>query len=319
MKKQLFYQLFEKIQYSNYILIVTHKNPDADTLGSALALGNYLDSSRKKYKIYNQTTCFPKKWEFLKGLNKITNQLPKQYDLIIYVDCSEEKMVGIELTNDIFSIAIDHHQTTSFAQDLSIIDSTSGSTGELVYNFFEYNNIKFTKDIATPLYVAIYEDTVGFTTPRTTSLTFGKITRLIQAGIEPAYISNQLLRQDSLAKYRAIPRVLDTLELHYAGNIATVYCENQWVEQTGVSLEELDFISNMVLNIAIVKVSAYFRMVDNKVRVSLRGKSNIDLSDIAKKFNGGGHKDAAGFNIETLCIEEAKEEFLKYFKNHIFD
>jgi len=319
MEDNIYKKIFDKIEESNYILLLTHKNPDPDTIGSALALGNYLSSIRKKYKVFNiSKNAVPRKLEFLKGCNKIVEQLPKSYDLVIYFDCSDDKMVGIEIDKDIYSISIDHHKTANKQNHLGIVDSLSASTGEMVFDFFEINNIKITKDIASALYVSIYSDSVGFTTPRVNAKTFEKIGKLVQSGIDPSFIARQLNQQDSLAKYRALPKVLDSLELHFEGNLATIYCEELWLEQSGAELNELDFISNYVLNISIVKVVAYFRKVNNKIRVSLRGKGNIDLTKIAINFNGGGHKNASGFNLEAQNIQEAKEQVLRYLKNYTF-
>lgn len=320
MDNKIYKELYEKIKESNYIVLLTHKNPDPDTIGSALALSSYLKTKQKKHKVFNVSkNSLPQKLEFLEGFSKIVEQLPTNYDLVIYLDCSNEFMVGRPIDKNVFSIVIDHHQTSSKDANISFIDPNSGSTGELVFDFFSYNNIKITKEIATALYVSIYEDTVGFSTPRTTANTFNKIAKLVNTGIDVAIISNKLKRSDSLAKYRALPKILDTLELYNEGKIATIYCEDIWLEQSGAKSSELDFVSNLVLNIAIVKVVIYFRKVDNKIRVSLRGKGELNLSKIAQNFNGGGHKNAAGFIMDEKSIKKAKDEVLNFLKNHIFD
>jgi len=320
MERKVYKKIYEKIEEARYILLLTHKNPDPDTLGSALALSSYLQRNQKKHKVFNLSkNSLPRKLEFLTGYSKIVDQLPKSYDLVIYIDCSEESMVGTKIDKEVFSISIDHHQIDNSDLNLSLINPDSGSTGELIFDFFTYNDIKTTKDIATALYVSIYEDTVGFTTPRTTSNTFNTIAKLVDTGIDVATIANKLTRNDSLAKYRVLPKVLDTLELHCEGNIATVYCKELWLQQSGVDSSEIDFVPNMILNIAIVKVAVYFRKVDNKIRVSLRGKGDVNLSEVAKHFDGGGHKNAAGFNIEDSSIKELKERVLSYLKNHTFD
>jgi len=319
MQNKIYKEVFDKINESNYILLLTHKNPDPDTIGSALSLGNYLQSIKKKYKVFNiSKASIPRKLEFLKGCNKITEQLPKSYDLVIYFDCSEEKMIGTTINKDVLSIAFDHHKTAGSTLDFLVNDENKGSTGEVIFEFFEKNNIKISKDMATSLYVSIFSDTIGFTTPRVDAKTFQKLSKLLETGIDPSVIANRLQREDSLAKYRALPKVLESLELHFEGKIATVYCEESWIEESGVELSELDFVSNMVLNIAIVEISAYFRKIDNSIRVSLRGKGDFDLTKIAQQFNGGGHKNAVGFTLDGVSIEEAKRCFLSSLKNYTF-
>jgi len=320
MENKIYKDIFNKVTESNYILLLTHKNPDPDTIGSALAFGSYLQSIQKKYKVFNiDKNSVPKKLEFLKGSNKITEQLPKSYDLVIYFDCSEDSMVGTSINKDIFSIIFDHHKTGKNDLNIVLNDSSCASTGEVVFDFFEKNNITISKDMATALYVSIFSDTVGFTTPRVNATTFEKLSKLTQTGIDPSFIANRLQQQDSLAKYRALPKILNSLELYREGKVATIYCKEKWIIQSGAELSELDFISNMILNIAIVETVAYFRKVDNYIRVSLRGKGNIDLTKIALKFDGGGHKNAAGFNLDIKSIDEAKRCFLDSIKNYTFD
>jgi phosphoesterase RecJ-like protein len=110
-----------------------------------------------------------------------------------------------------------------------------------------------------------------------------------------------------------MPKILDTLELHKEGKIASVYLQSDWLKQTGASINECDDIVNMVLSIGIVQAVMYFRIVHNKTRVSLRSKGNIDVSLIAQNFDGGGHKNAAGLSINTLDISEAKKLLLAKF------
>lgn len=320
MQDNIYKKVYDRINESNYILLLTHKNPDADTIGSALALGCYLQSIKKRYKVFNVSkNTLPKNLSFLKGYDKITEQLPKSYDLVIYLDFSEDKLIGSSINKEVFSITFDHHKTSKKQSNLLLNNPDYGSTGEIIFDFFKDNNIAISKDIATSLYVSIYSDTVGFTTPRVDYKSFEKIATLVKSGIDPSYIANRLKQQDSLAKYRALPKVLTSLELHYAGKVATTYCEDSWIEETGVELNELDFVSNMVLNIAIVEISAYFRKVENKIRVSLRGKGELDLTQIAEAFNGGGHKNAVGFSLEVDTIQEAKGLFLSSLKNYTFD
>lgn len=313
----LYQDMFTMISSAHYILIVTHTNPDADTLCCALALSNYMQSKRINHKVYNSSRELPNNLDFLPRFDKIVSQIPKSYDLVIYVDCADEKRVNIQLDHDAKIINIDHHQSNTNFADLNIINSKKGSTAEVLYQFFEINNITLTKDIATCLYVGIYDDNIAFTTPRTTADTFKVINKLVETGISPALIANKYLRRDSLAKYRIIPKILNTLELFNEGIIATIYLESIWLDETGARVQECDDVVNMILSMNIVQVVAYFRIIEGKVRVSLRSKGDIDVSEVAASFNGGGHKNAAGLTIEVEDLEVAKGKLLEIIKNHI--
>jgi phosphoesterase RecJ-like protein len=97
-----------------------------------------------------------------------------------------------------------------------------------------------------------------------------------------------------------------------------VYLESSWLKETGATISECDSIVNMILSIGIIEVVGYFRIIDNKLRVSLRSKGDIDVSKIASKVNGGGHKNAAGLSIDTINIEDGINQVLElitYYNN----
>ncbi|MEA2017688.1 MAG: bifunctional oligoribonuclease/PAP phosphatase NrnA [Campylobacterota bacterium] len=311
----------ELITNSHYILILTHKNPDADTISCALSLSNYMYENKIKHKVFNNTTTLPRSLDFLSKFDKITNIVPKYYDLVIYVDCGDKKRVDIEIDKDVKVINIDHHQSNTMFGDINIVDDSKGSCAEVMYSFFDINNLKISKNTAECLYVGIYDDNIAFTTSRTTQGTFEIINKLIQVGISPNKIANNLLSRDSLAKYRILPKILNTLELSNEGKVATIYLDSGWLKQTGATTQECDEVINMILNIAIVEIACYLRVIDKKVRVSLRSKNDIDISNIAKMFNGGGHKNAAGMTVETDSITDAKKQLLicinENIKNYI--
>ena len=120
-----------------------------------------------------------------------------------------------------------------------------------------------------------------------------------------------LVRRDSLAKYRAIPRVLDSLELYQEGTVASIVARPEWLKDSGAHPRDTEVVLDMVLSISIVKIAFFLRITDDKVRVSIRSKGTIDVSAVAKKFDGGGHVNAAGCSIGTLDIDEAKQIVLK--------
>jgi len=290
-------------------LIVIHST-DADTISCALALSNYFYENKIKHKVFNLSKEIPRELNFLSRFDKITDQLPKFYDLIIYVDCADKKRVPIEL-NDVKIINIDHHQSNDFFGDINIVDDSKASSAEILYEILEKENFKISKNMATCLYVGIYDDSIAFTTPRVDKRTFEIVNKLVEYKADPSYISTKLLHRDSLAKYRIMPKILDTIELNCEGKIATVHMEDDWLHQTGASTHECDDIVNMVLNIKIVEVVAYFRIV-NKGTISFRANGKLDVSKLSKElFNGGGHKNASGGRIlnfkDIYLYEDAKE------------
>lgn len=301
----------ELIQKSRYILIVTHVNPDADSIGSALALSNLFYENKIKHKVFNVGSDLPRNLDFIPKFEKITNVLPKFYDLVISVDCGVKHRMGIEVSDDIPLINIDHHKSNDDFGVVNIVDAQKSSTAELVFDFFKHNGLYITKNSATALYVGIYDDSLAFSLPRCDETTFEKVNFLVECGADPANIADKLLRRDSLAKYRIIPKVLESLELYKEGSVACIVAKPQWLEQTGAHSRDCEDVLDMIMNMAIVKIAFFVRPVNGISRTSIRSKGDVDVSKIAMRFGGGGHKNASGFSIKDLDVIEAKNIILK--------
>ena len=301
----------ELIEKSRYILIITHVNPDPDSIGSALALSNLFHENKIKHKVFNISSDLPQNLDFIPRFDKISDQLPAFFDLAISVDCGTYKRLGFELDSTIPLINFDHHKSNNNFGTVNIVDSQKSSTAELVFEFFKHNGLYITKDSATALYVGIYDDTLAFSLGRCDETTFEKINFLVECGASPSEIANKLLRRDSLAKYRIIPKVLDSLELYKEGEVASIIAKEEWFKQTGAHNRDCEDALDMIMSIAVVRIAFFVRIVNGESRVSLRSKGKIDVSKIAAEFGGGGHFNASGCTIETLDVEKAKEIVLK--------
>ncbi|MBU0925029.1 bifunctional oligoribonuclease/PAP phosphatase NrnA [bacterium] len=299
------------IEKSRYILIVTHVNPDPDSIGSALAISNLFHENKIKHKVFNVSDDLPQNLDFIPRFDKISNQLPAFFDLIISVDCGTYKRLGFEPDPSIPLINFDHHKSNNHFGVVNIVDPMKSSTAELVFEFFKHNGLYITKNSATALYVGIYDDTLAFSLGRCDELTFEKTNFLVECGANPSEIANKLLRRDSLAKYRIIPKVLDSLELFCEGEIASIFAKEEWFKQTGAHNRDCEDALDMIMSIAIVKIAFFVRVVNGVSRISLRSKGKIDVSKIAGEFGGGGHFNAAGCTIDMIDVEKAKDIVLK--------
>ncbi len=299
------------IEKSRYILLITHINPDADTISSALALSNLFYENKIKHKVFNISDDLPQNLNFIQRFDKITNILPKFFDLAICLDCGTYARMGIKLDSSIPLINFDHHKSNDNFGDVNIVDANKSSTAEIVYDFFKHNGLYITKHSATALYCGIYDDSLAFSLSRCDETTFEKVNFLVSCGANPSYIANMMLRRESLAKYRIIPKVLNSLELYKEGEVASIYAYDEWFKQTGAHTRDCEDALNMVMNMAVVRLAFFIRNIGNIARVSFRSKGNIDVSKIAQHFDGGGHFNAAGCNFETNDIEEVKKIILK--------
>jgi len=309
----LFKKLYSKIKEAHYILLVTHKNPNTDTISAALSLSNFFYENRIKHKVFNQASKveLPRKLNFLSKFEKIVDEQPKYFDLIVYLNCSSLSLVGYDFDTSIQSVAVDHKVTNTLFADLNIIDERKGSTSELLYSFYTQNNLQISKKNAECLYVGIYDDSMGLTTPMTNKDTFAVLGNLLELKIDISYISDQLLRRDSLARFKLIPKILNTLDLYDEGKLAMIHLENEWLTETGANIAECDDIINQVLSIGIVNIVLYLRVTDNKVKVFLRSKNNINILKSTRLFNDFGDQYSADLTIDTTSISIAKEKLLR--------
>ena len=142
-------------------------------------------------------------------------------------------------------------------------------------------------------------------------MTFDKVNHLVEFGASPSFIANKMIRRDSLAKYRIIPKVLESLDLYEEGKIASIYAKEEWFKETGAHNRDCEDALNMVMSMQIVHIAFFVRIVNGVSRISLRSKGKIDVSKIAGTFDGGGHFNAAGCTVDSLDIENVRKRILK--------
>jgi phosphoesterase RecJ-like protein len=120
-----------------------------------------------------------------------------------------------------------------------------------------------------------------------------------------------------LAKYRIIPKVLDSLELFKEGEVASIFAKEEWFKTTGAHNRDCEDALDMIMSMQIVQVAFFIRFTNGACRVSLRSKNELDVSKIASIFDGGGHFNASGCTIDTKDVEVAKnlvlKEVIKYY------
>jgi len=306
-----FSKALQLIESSRYILIITHVNPDADSISSALALSNFLHENKIKHKVFNVSADLPRNLDFINRFDKITDQLPKFFDLVISCDCASKKRFGFELDPSITLINFDHHASNNSFGDINLVDPMKSSTAEIIYDFFRFNGLYITKNIATSLYVGIYDDSLAFSLGRCDELTFEKVNHLVEFGASPSGIANKIKRRDSLAKYRIIPKILESVQLYEEGKVATIIAKSEWFKQTGAHSRDCEDALNMIMSIHIVQVALFVRIVNGVSRISMRSKDKIDVSKVAAKFGGGGHINAAGCSIDSTDLEDVRKRVLK--------
>lgn len=308
-------EIAEEIRGTQRVLITSHENPDSDALGSMLALGLGLNKLGIEVTLYNKDGV-PEVLGFLPRSELIVSAIDDiegTFDLCFVLDCPTTDRAGKEFVEYLSKgtcskvIIIDHHQTTSTAENLSLLDTEASSTGVLIYSILKNVGVEIDSSIAENLYTTIVGDTGSFRYSNTNSETFSISAELVQAGAEPEKISQALYESEPIKKLKLLGLVLPTLQVAANNRIASLYAERTMFEITGTNREDTEGMVNIPRSIKGVEVALLFRQEANNLgplwKVSLRSKGGVDVSRIAENFGGGGHKKAAGCNISGELSE----------------
>ena len=302
---------------SNNILILGHVNPDGDCIGSMAALMLGLRSSGKSVSAWSDE-LLPLKYGFIKiDLEKPDQEKLFDFDLIVVLDTAVETRIGAKLDfshSEIPMLAIDHHVASKNNFDYIYADQSQAATGCIIYDILISLNIKITKSIADAIYTAIITDTGRFSYSNTNKRTFEITLELLKAGINPSEISSIIYNSSAPEYIRILGSALKTLELVADGVGAIMYVSSDMIEKEGLNKFDTEDFVNYPKSIITVKVACMITESpdSNELRLSLRSKKpDVDVSRLAKLFNGGGHKCASGARISeslTTFIPRLKKE-----------
>jgi len=313
----MYQKTWKYIINSKHILLVSHVNPDGDTLGSVLAMYDALKRSGKKVSLYNGTKELPHIYDFLPNINRIKYTIPKYFDLVISCDCGSFDRLRID-KGDYTLINIDHHLSNKNFGDINVVDVASASAGMVVYKLLVKNHIRISKDCAVCLYVSLVEDTGFFSYSNVNEKTFEDASNLVKLGANPTKIASLLKSRLSLAKVRLLGYMLNDFELYFEAKIAFVYICNEVLQKTGAKRYDTKNIINTLRDIVNVQVAVMVLEEKNGgFKVSIRSKNEIDISYITKEFGGGGHKNAAGFEVASSDFNNLKEKILKKIEDKL--
>ena len=276
--------------------ISSHLNPDGDSLGSQLALGFALRKLGKEVRLINHDPV-PKLYQRLPGVSEIEvrDELFPLPEVAFFIECGYQERTGFPPFSGPIVVSIDHHEKGGDFGDISWIEPTSSSVGEMIYQLVVELGIPLSYEIAYNLYTAIFTDTGSFQFTNTSARTFEVCSSLVRAGVNPAKVAEDIYYHNSPGKIRLLGRVLYRMGEENNGEIAWIYLLRREIDEMGLSPDEGDGFVNFPLSLEGVKVAIFFKEVDKALfRISLRSRGEVDVVRIADSFGGGGHKKAAG-------------------------
>lgn len=320
MSESLFPPVIKKINSAKHITLLSHVRPDGDAFGSVLALGLSLKKGGKKISILNEdglTSLF----KFLPGSNYIqqTPEHPLETDLVISLDTSTHDRLGKKFTswNRSVDINIDHHISNTNYAEINIIYSNQPATACIVQLLIEEAGYPLDEEIAANLFVGITTDTGSFKHRGTTAQTFEMTARLVKAGADPTDLAKECYQSFSPSRFKLSQLAMQYLKFESNDSLAIFELTPDMFIQTGASSEDTEGIVESALAVKTVEVSVFFEFrQQDSLKVSLRSKGKINVSEIAREFGGGGHPGAAGIDFPSASGEN-QQKVLDRLRQHL--
>lgn len=295
------------------VAVISHIRPDADCIGSQVALCRWLKKNGINAKAFNDDELPPN----LKWLNEhfpIVKTDPDklmQADAYVFVDGNTATRFGkageVAEKSGKPLFMIDHHPDPDTNFDIAISDVKASSTCELIFNLYELEEYQLDLPSAEAMYAGIMTDTGSFRFDSVSARTHEAVAIMItKAGLKTEPIHRKIFDGRTLNQLQLMAKVLSSVKMHHDGRIATMSVTQALLKETETTYNDLEGLVNYGLGIAGVQAAILFSEMDDKIKMSLRSNSHIDVNEWARQLDGGGHVKAAGAVFKG-SIEEAVE------------
>ncbi len=314
-------QIINHLRKSKHIFLATHINPDGDAVGSLIAMGLGLEALNKDVTLYNEN-FLPAVYRFLPSTHRIVHHAGAidAYDTAIILDCGNLKRIGrlySAIARVPVIINIDHHVTNTGFGGLKFIDTSASATAEIVYRLIRKMGLAISRDMATSIYTGILTDTGSFRFSNTSRAAFDICSEMMGLGVDPHDVAQHVYGTYSLGRIKLLNLAIDSIELSKNGKLSVMTLFQSMLEETGTHSEDIDGFIHYAKRIEDVKLAVLIQELSgnkdkrstSRYHVSLRSDGTIDVSEIAASFGGGGHFNAAGFNINSGIADLKKQIF----------
>jgi phosphoesterase RecJ-like protein len=314
----------EALRDHGRFLVTTHENPDGDALGSMLATRLVLEQLGKDAVMYLYGDVpLPAEYSLMQ-LDGLLRRVPDDAGerVLIAVDCANESRLGPDsevLQNAPLVLDIDHHHDNTRFGDVNLIDPRASSTGELLRDVFRELGVKITPEIAEPLYVAVVTDTGRFQYTNTTPKSLRLAAELIEAGADHHRIFQGVYESVQFAKLKLLARALERAQVYEGGRLVVSHLLRDDFREVGAAEPYAEGIIDYLRAVEGADMSVLIREPPTRAggptrRVSLRSSHDeLDVSAMARKQDGGGHRQAAGFSSED-SVEEITDFIRREFE-----
>jgi phosphoesterase RecJ-like protein len=280
-------------------LISSHARPDGDSIGSQLAMAYALRALGKDVAIVNRDPAPPPLMAF-PGVPsiRVSERVDGDYDAAIVMECSELGRTGVEGLDRYFLINVDHHPGNAGFGAVNWFNGDAAACAEMVFDIIEALRVPLSVEIATHIYVGILTDTGSFHYSSISPRTFDICRRLVEAGVDPPKVARSIFDSNSLGRLKLFGAVLSSIELEDEGRLAIVRVDRAMAASAGGSYEDTEGLINLPLTVRDIQAVVFFKeLTEREFRISMRSKGGIDVCSVAKRYGGGGHKNASGCTV----------------------
>ena len=297
----------------DHFLILTHRRPDGDATGCAVALCLGLRSIGKDAWIWANPQFTPRYAQRLAGL---TRRDAAENAVIVAVDLASEGLLpcGGEQFAGRTQLCLDHHPSNTGYAAETLLQAECAGCGELIWDVLEALDVKIDQAMAEAVYIAISTDSGCFRFNNTTARTFWIAAKCVEHGAQIGPINREHFEIKTKGRLRLEARIMDSIEFYADGKVAIACLPQTWVEELGVTEDDLDSISGFPRTIDGVCVGVMIRNSEpGKAKMSVRTAPGYNASAYCAKLGGGGHVAAAGCSVPGT-LEDGKQAILRVLR-----
>ncbi|MDQ6967667.1 MAG: bifunctional oligoribonuclease/PAP phosphatase NrnA [Mariprofundaceae bacterium] len=305
--------VLDAVQQAKQIHIIAHVSPDADTIGSQLAVYHALKAMGKSVVMHNRDIA-PYICRYLPAVELITHgEIPDGIacsDVVIAVDAGSLGRLGVDPSyfEGKTLINIDHHASNTQYGSINVIDARYCATGAMIYDLLQYLNIPLDASSAAAIYAAVLTDTASFRLASVSADVHRMTADLIDAGADVELAAQSIYRSHKPARFELLKYALDSLDICHDGRTAWISIAHHLYEKTGLCGEDSEGFIDYARSIEGVDIAVFIREEKpQEWKVSFRAKSPCDVGVVAGKLGGGGHQYAAGCTLFGTLDKVQKE------------
>lgn len=308
----------ELVRSHQRFLLTTHIRPDCDAIGSTMAMARILGRLGKQVTLMGGFEVPPNlrfldpEHRFLRADKNSPATATESIDLLMILDTSAWAQLGdmgdVIRAAKVQKAILDHHLSADDLGAEVFRDTGAEATGRLVAEAADRLGVSWDAPLATALFCALATDTGWFRFSSTTAETYRLAARLVEAGVRPNQVYQELYEKDSLARLQLIGRAMARTQTDLGGRLIYTWLLRSDFDATGAIPSDSEDVINLTLAVAGTEVAVILvEQVTGGFKISFRSRCDLDCSLVAEQFKGGGHKNAAGaFLREPLDAAQSK-------------